>query len=192
MAHGDIRKVRTNRLVDTFKNCLMHQPLAIVYSNVAMAHRNPWLPRQRGPILEISFFLIKRYPVPINGMLRGQLPSFDGDTEDIDLPDMTISDDMKQRNSFPLIGQILNSNLFMHCIPKQVELDKFLQICKKKVIHDFSLPISIKELRAEYPNSPFFSKDTYRYIVKGSCSFTGKAKRVFKAECLREFCLESN
>ena len=95
---------------------------------------------------------------------------------------MTLSDDIKQRNNFPIIGQIFDSNIFRHHIPKQVELDKFLQILKGKVIHDYYLPISIKELRAENPNSPFF-KDIYRYIVKGSCSFTANAQRVFKAEC---------
>ena len=62
-------------------------------------------------------FLIILNPVPINVTLRGQLPSFDDDKEDIDLPDMTLSDDMKQRNSFPLIGQILDSNIFRHHVP---------------------------------------------------------------------------
>ena len=144
----------------------------------------PQIPGEIKPIARLPYEGISHIlnPVPINVTLRGQLPSFDDDKEDIDLPDITLSDDMKQRNSFLLIGQILDSNIFRHHIPKQVELDKFLQILKKKVIHDYSLPISIKELRAEYPNSPFF-KDIYRYIVKGSCSFTGNAMRVFKAEC---------
>ena len=65
-------------------------------------------------------------PVLTNVTLRDQLPSFDDDKEDIDLPDMTLSHDMKQRNNLPLIGQILEYNIFRHHIPKQVELDKFL------------------------------------------------------------------
>ena len=47
-------------------------------------------------------------PVPINVTLWGQLPSFDDDKDDIHLPDMTLSDDMKKRNSFPLIGHIVD------------------------------------------------------------------------------------
>ena len=54
---------------------------------------------------------------------------------------MILSDNMKQRNNLPLIGQILDSNIFRHHIPKQVELDKFLQILQKKVIHDYSTNI---------------------------------------------------
>ena len=93
----------------------------------------PHIPGENDPVARLPYEGISHIlnPVPINATLRGQLPSFDDDKEDIDLPDMTL--------------------------------------------------ISVKELRAEYPNSPFF-KDIYRYIVKGSCSFTGNAKRVFKAE----------
>ena len=103
----------------------------------------PLIPGENKPIARLPYEGIFHIlnPVPINVTLRGQLPSFDEDKEDIDLPDMTFSDDMKQRNNFPLIGQILNSNIFRHHIPKEVELDKFLQMLKKKVIHDYSLPI---------------------------------------------------
>ena len=63
-------------------------------------------PAARLPYKGISHIL---NPVNINVTLRGHFPSFDDDKEDIGLPDMTLSDDMKQRNSFPLIGQILDS-----------------------------------------------------------------------------------
>ena len=117
----------------------------------------PQIPGENKPVTRLPYEGISHIlnPVPINVTLRGQLPPFDDEKEDIDLPDMKLSDDMKHRNSFPLIGQILDSNIFRHHIPKQVESDKFLQILKKKVIHDHSLPISFKELRAKYPNSPF-------------------------------------
>ena len=139
------------------KHQQMHKQIAEPLPQFLMKPQNPGetKPVARLPYEGISHIL---NPVPINVMLRGQLPSFDDDKEDIDLPDMTLSDDMKQRIRFPLIGQILDSNIFRHHIPKQVELDKFLQILKKKVIRDYSLPISIKELGTEYPNSPFFSK----------------------------------
>ena len=104
----------------------------------------PQIPGENKPVARLPYGGISHIlnPVPINVTLKGQLPSFDDDREDIDLPDMTLSNDMKQRDSLPLIGQILGSNIFRHHIPKQVELDKFLQIIKKKVIHDYSLPIS--------------------------------------------------
>ena len=94
----------------------------------------PQIPGENKPIARLPYEGISHIlnPVPINVTLRGQLPSFDDDKEDIDLPDMTLSDDMKQRNNLPLIGQVLESNIFRHHIPKQVELDKFLQILKKR------------------------------------------------------------
>ena len=52
----------------------------------------------------------------------------------------------------------------------------------EKVIHDYNVPITIKELRAEYKNSPFF-KDIMIYITKGYCKYVGKAQRWFKMQC---------
>ena len=74
------------------------------------------------------------------------------------------------------------SNVLKNHIPKQVEIDKFLDVLKKKVIHDYKFPLSSKQLRAEYKNSPFF-KDIYNYITKGNCCFTGNALRLFEIEC---------
>ena len=67
-------------------------------------------------------------------------------------------------------------------IPKQVEIDKFLDVLKKKFIHDYTLPLSAKQLRAEYKNIPFF-KDIHSYISKGTFCFKGNALRLFKVEC---------
>ena len=99
----------------------------------------PQIQGENKPVVRLPYEGISHIlnPVPINVTLRGQFPSFDDDKEDIDLPDMTLSDVMKQRNKLPLLGQILDSNIFRLHIPKQVELDKFLQILKKKVIHDY-------------------------------------------------------
>ena len=85
----------------------------------------PQIPGENRPVARLPYEGISHilHPVPINMTLRGQFPSFDDDKENIDLPDMTLSDDMKQRNKLPLISQILDSNIFRHHIPKQVELD---------------------------------------------------------------------
>ena len=77
---------------------------------------------------------------------------------------------------------ILERNVLKNHIPKQVEIDKFLDVLKEKLTHDYELPLSAKQLRAEYKNSPFF-QDIYTYITKGHCCFTGNALRLFKLEC---------
>ena len=52
------------------------------------------------------------------------------------------------------------------------------------MIHDYDMPISIKELRAEYEKSPFF-KDIYKYVTKGHIHLQvrGHAFRKLKTEC---------
>ena len=50
---------------------------------------------------------------------------------------------------------------------------------KEKVIHEYNIHITVKELRAEYNNSPYF-KDILTYITKGYCRYVGKAQRLFK------------
>ena len=63
-----------------------------------------------------------------------------------------------------------------------MELDKFIDALKEKVIHDYNIPISIKALRAEYKRSPYF-RDIVKYIRTGYCSYVGKAQRLFKMLC---------
>ena len=53
---------------------------------------------------------------------------------------------------------------------------------KEKVIHDYNIPIRVKDLRAEYKISPYF-KDIVKYIKTGYCSYVGKAQRLFKMLC---------
>ena len=105
----------------TDRQKLMPEQIAWPLSPILMKPQNSGenKPVARLPYEGISHIL---NPVPINVILRGQLSSFNDDKEDIDLLGMTLSE---LRNSFPLIGQILDSNIFRHHIPKQVELDKF-------------------------------------------------------------------
>ena len=55
---------------------------------------------------------------------------------------------------------------FRKHMPKELELDKFIDALKEKVIHDYNIPISIKALRAEYKRSPYF-RDIVKYIRTG-------------------------
>ena len=74
--------------------------------------------------------------------------------------------------------------IFRKHLPRQLEINKFLESLKKKVIHDYDIPTSIKELSAEYEKSPFF-KDIYKYITKGHIpsQIRGQALRKLKTEC---------
>ena len=121
-------------------------------------------------------------PMPIDVTFRGELPVFDKGKEVNDhLLNMTINDDLKDTKKRLLLDHIIDHNVLRAHIPKQVEIDKFLGVLKKKVIHDYTLPLSAKQLRAEYKNSPFF-KDIHNYISKGTCCFKGNALRLFKVE----------
>ena len=85
----------------------------------------------------------------------------------------------KKRKFFKKIPK---DTIFRRHIPKQVELDTFIDALKEKVIHDYNIPISVKALRAEYKRSPYF-RDIVKYIRTGYCSYTGKAQRLFKMLC---------
>ena len=76
----------------------------------------------------------------------------------------------------------VNSELISKYLPKQIDLEMFLENLKHKVIHDYEIPITIKELRAEYYSSPWF-QDIYKYLKKGVCRYTGNAKFMFKQSC---------
>ena len=72
--------------------------------------------------------------------------------------------------------------MFRRHIPKQIELDKFIDALKEKVIHDYNIPIHVKALRAEYKRSPYF-RDIVKYIRTGYCSYVAKVQRLFKMPC---------
>ena len=120
-------------------------------------------------------------PVPIDIRLTGKLPVYDMESELKD-KDWMPSDEMKERTPAKLLQVINEHSILRRHVPKQVELDKFISSLKSKVIHDYNIPVSVKELRAEYPNSPFY-QDIYKYIQKGFCRYVGKAQRLFKMQC---------
>ena len=123
-------------------------------------------------------------PVPLNIELRGRLPSCNVDNVvanyqfGMELPSIESLEREKQK----LLHKIPDSTIFSKHIPKQVELNRFLERLKQKVIHDYNIPVRAKELRAEYKNSPYF-RDILKYITTGYCGLVGKAQRVFKQQC---------
>ena len=50
-------------------------------------------------------------------------------------------------------------------LPQQADIDKFLDIIKRKVLKGTHLHLTIKEIQAGYLTSPFF-KDLYRYFAQ--------------------------
>ena len=49
-------------------------------------------------------------------------------------------------------------------MPKQTDIDKILEIIRKKVLKGTHLPLTIKEIQAGYLNSLYF-KDIYQYLA---------------------------
>ena len=48
-------------------------------------------------------------------------------------------------------------------MPKQTDIDKILEIIRKKVLKGTHLPLTIKEIQAGYLDSLYF-KDIYQYL----------------------------
>ena len=120
-------------------------------------------------------------PVPVDVQLQGTLPPYDIDKlwneYNWEQPEESV---LSQRK--PLFKHIPDYQIFRAHIPKAAELRKFMKHLKSKVIHDYHLPISVKELRAEYPTSPAF-KDIYSYVTNGKIHLFGPAARKFKQQC---------
>ena len=121
-------------------------------------------------------------PVNIDVTLKGQLPPFDMEkgfeaihTAAEQLPDL----ESLFKEDKPLFKPGTEISLFMKHIPKQQELDKFVDYLRKRVIHDCKVPLTVKELKAEYHIDPYF-KDIVKYLEKGYCRYVGKLK-----QCLR-------
>ena len=124
-------------------------------------------------------------PVNIDVTLKGQLPPFDMEksfeaiqTSVEQYPDL----ESLFREDKLLFKQGTEISLFMKHIPKQKELDKFVNYLKQRVIHDCKVPLSVKELKAECHVDPYF-KDIVKYLEKDYCRYVGKAQAVFKMQC---------
>ena len=124
-------------------------------------------------------------PVNIDVTLRGQLPPFDME-KSFDAIQASVEQypDLESlfREDKPLFKPGTEISLFMKHIPKQKELDKFVNYLKQRVIHDCKVPLSVKELKTEYHVDPYF-KDIVKYLEKDYCRYVGKAQTVFKMQC---------
>ena len=56
------------------------------------------------------------------------------------------------------------NNIVQQFLPKQTDIDKILEVIKKKVLKETHLPLTIKEIQAGYLSSLYF-KDIYLYLA---------------------------
>ena len=117
-------------------------------------------------------------PKEITDKVKDQLPKLVVDQSFDFVP--TEEDLNRKKNK--LFDLINNDQIFRKHIPKQKELDKFINELKQKIIHQYHMPMTRKELKAEYKNSPFY-RDIIQYIMYDKCSYTGKAGNLFKTQC---------
>ena len=75
------------------------------------------------------------------------------------------------------------SKLIQKFLPKQTDIDKILDIIKRKVLKHTNLPLTIKEIQARYLTSPYF-KDLYLYLAQNKLS--NKKSAIHKVENLAE------
>ena len=122
-------------------------------------------------------------PRPLDIRLLGALPGYDeDDKDDKNQPEVSIR--QPDKTMYRKSKKLFDEMIFRKHLPRQLEINKFLESLKRKVIHDYDIPISIQELSAEYEKSSFFM-DIYKYITKGHIPSTikGHALRKLKTEC---------
>ena len=63
-----------------------------------------------------------------------------------------------------LVNLVNMSKLIQKYLPKQIDIDKILDIMRGKVLKGTHLPLTIKEIQAGYLTSAYF-KDIYQYLA---------------------------
>ena len=84
---------------------------------------------------------------------------------------------------YELTDLIDTTKLIQKFLPKQMDIDKILDIIKRKVLKGTHLPLTIKEIQAGYLSSPYF-KDLYLFLSQNK--LPSKRSSVRKVEMLAE------
>ena len=114
--------------------------------------------------------------VPFNIRLQGYIPQFNDNYKEPE-QEARQPDTHMYRKGYKLFERINDRDILRKHLPKQRELDKYLNKLRQKVINNYEVPLSVKEIIPEQKRSPFF-KDIYKYIRTGRIpvDFSGKAK----------------
>ena len=84
---------------------------------------------------------------------------------------------------YELKDLIDTTKLVQKILPKQTDIDKILDIIKRKVLKGTHLPLTIKEIQAGYLSSPYF-KDLHLFLSQNKLS--SKRSSIKKVEMLAE------
>ena len=87
------------------------------------------------------------------------------------------------REPHELSDLVDTSKIVQKYLPKQTDIDKILDIIKRKVLKGTYLPLTIKEIQAGYLTSPYL-KDLYRYLAQNK--LPSKRNSIHKVETLAE------
>ena len=87
------------------------------------------------------------------------------------------------RKPLELKDLVDTTKLVQKFLPKQTDIDKILDVIKRKVLKGTHLPITIKEIQAGYLTSPYF-KDLYLYLAQNK--LPRKRSAICKVETLVE------
>ena len=78
------------------------------------------------------------------------------------------------------------TKLIQKFLPKQMDIDKILDIIKRKVLKGTHLPFTIKEIQVGYLSSPYF-KELYLFLSQNK--LPSKRSSIMKVETLAESCI---
>ena len=81
-------------------------------------------------------------------------------------------------------------NLIHKFLPKQMDIDKILQIIQRKVLKGTLLPIEVKEIQTGYLHSPYF-KDIYQHLSQNKLPHSKMAIKKLEALSERYILLDS-
>ena len=99
-------------------------------------------------------------------------------SETFQRPDKSFFQDPKE------LGDLINEGNFVHkYLPKQMDIDKILEVIQRKVLKGTHLLMEVKEIQAGYLCSPNF-KDLYLYLSQNKLPSSKSAIR--KLETLAE------
>ena len=95
--------------------------------------------------------------------------------ERLDMPYMQEPQELK--------GLVDTTKLIQKLLPKQMDIDKILDIIKRKVLKGTHLPLTIKEIQVSYLSSPYF-KDLYLFLSQNK--LPSKRSSIKKVKTLAE------